>query len=748
MRRPFGLGVRQKDTQAKQVDRLSGTDLAEGNFARDRRDWVTAERHYAAHLDAAPDDAAIWVQQGHARKEQGKLGAGEEAYRRALELAPEDADAYLQLGHVLKLQGKRKAAAVAYARSMELSPSRAAFDELSSLEGRQRANKLLRTASKSANPNTVFFEIDDLLGWLRAHKTLSGIQRVQVGIIRNLLAELLQHNDERYVFVRTRNDSGFYWQIWAADLSALVEYSLGAIVEQAELIRMLDRAEHGAVEALPSAGHCYFILGAFWGFNSDATRYIRLKRAGVAIGVYIYDLIPVTHPEFCDAHLVSDFALCLGDGLAVFDFVLTISEYTAQSVRRLQEKLALRRVPVQAVPLAHMMKDLEPDSENIFAWTSSIAELRNRRFVLSVSTIEVRKNHIYLVSAWKLMLEEGLDPPDLVFVGRFGWRVNDLLEQLKATGFLDKRIHLLHDLSDGELSTLYHYCQFTVFPSMVEGWGLPVGESLAQGRPCIASKTTSIPEVGGDLVDYIDPYNVRDGVEAFRRMSFDDAYRAHRESNVSANFKPRSWTQVTAELLAGIASFRVEAADKAVAPLLRAGELFIPNQLLLGNTIPAGYLKRPLRLILAESWLTPEPFGVWMLGDSGLLSFQSDLPAGRGITVLLQLAGTEWATNQTVHLSVGDRLGEQVIEEQVFPHCIRVAQNSRRILNKSFAMRVDGTIGDNGMVDVHLCVSGQPTPGAHPDPRGFSIGLIGLSYAESDDKDLRSNIADALSGDA
>ena len=715
----------------------------EGNSARDRRDWAAAEVHYAAHLDVAPDDAAIWVQLGHACKEQGKLSVAEEAYRRALDLTPDDADAHLQLGHALKLQSKRAGAAAAYARSMELAPSRVTFEELSLIEGPQRATKRLRVG-KSSVTDTVYFEIDDLLGWLRAHRTLSGIQRVQVGIIRHVLAEVLPH-DDRYIFVRTRNDRSSYWQIWGRDLNEVVDYALGAVVEQAELIRLLDRAENAAVEISPSSGQCYFILGAFWGFNGDATRYVRLKRAGVAVGVYVYDLIPITHPEFCDAHLVSDFALCLGDGLVAFDFVLTISEYTAQTVRRLQEKLEHRRVPVLAVPLAHSLKDEEPDEEHSSEWSSNIMGLHHRRYVLSVSTIEARKNHIYLFSAWKLMLEEGLDPPDLVFVGRFGWRVNDLMEQMQATHFLNGRIHVLHDLSDAELRTLYRHCQFTVFPSLVEGWGLPVGESLVHGRPCIASKTTSIPEVGGDLVDYIDPYSVREGVESFRRMSFDDAYRARRTSEVQAGFKPRSWAQVATDLLAGIHRLRGEASAEVIVPLFRPGELFIPSELRLGHTIPDGYLKRPLRPILAESWLPPEGFGVWMRGRTGLLCFRSDMSLGTEITVVLRLAGAEWASSQTVHVTVGREPDGLPEELEVYPRRVMTARNSRKIVNGGFTMCVDGRIGEDAVVDVSLRVRGHPLPNMARDPRGFFIGLIGLSYTPRNDMELRSTVIEELS---
>lgn len=75
---------------------------------------------------------------------------------------------------------------------------------------------------------------------------------------------------------------------------------------------------------------------------------------------------------------------------------------------------------------------------------------------------------------------------------RQGWRVNDFMEQLRATGFLGGRVRVPHDPSDGDIEMLYQNCLFTAFPSFVEGCGLPVGETLANGQVCVASNTSSV----------------------------------------------------------------------------------------------------------------------------------------------------------------------------------------------------------------------------------------------------------------
>ena len=73
--------------------------------------------------------------------------------------------------------------------------------------------------------------------------------------------------------------------------------------------------------------------------------------------------------------------------------------------------------------------------------------------------------------------------------------------------------------NDAELRALYENCEFFVYPSLYEGWGLPVAEALAFGKFVLASDRGSIPEVGGDLVEYIDPWNASAWAEAISDIS-------------------------------------------------------------------------------------------------------------------------------------------------------------------------------------------------------------------------------------
>ena len=123
------------------------------------------------------------------------------------------------------------------------------------------------------------------------------------------------------------------------------------------------------------------------------------------------------------------------------------------------------------------------------------------RFVLFVATIEGRKNHQLMLDIWRRMVVDGDDPPSLVCVGRVGWRTQTFLAELVETNYLDGKIVLLEEISDEHLKLLYSRCLFTVCPSLYEGWGLPVGESLAAGKICVCSDRASLPEVAGEFGD-------------------------------------------------------------------------------------------------------------------------------------------------------------------------------------------------------------------------------------------------------
>ncbi|GAC1485080.1 MAG: hypothetical protein NVS2B11_10860 [Acetobacteraceae bacterium] len=181
-------------------------------------------------------------------------------------------------------------------------------------------------------------------------------------------------------------------------------------------------------------------------------------------------------------------------------------------------------------------------------------------YVLFVSTMEARKNHQLAVRVWSLLLDEvaagrrsAASVPTLVFAGRVGWLVADLLQQLENTDWLEGKVLMLRDPSDTELRALSQGCLFTFFPSLYEGWGLPVTESLALGKPCLTSNAAALPEAGGALCRYFDPEDLGSAHRAVVAVLDDRAGLAAWEAKVRDEFRPTPWTETARALLAGVA---------------------------------------------------------------------------------------------------------------------------------------------------------------------------------------------------
>jgi glycosyltransferase involved in cell wall biosynthesis len=237
----------------------------------------------------------------------------------------------------------------------------------------------------------------------------------------------------------------------------------------------------------------------------------------------------------------------------VTDIVLTNSNYSRASLIELAAKSGWPLPRVEVLQLGSGFAE-RPTAQGQTTAGPTTASLP-ARYVLFVSTIEIRKNHRLLVRVWRRLIERhGADfVPALIFVGQIGWSFDDLLAELKASEHLNGKIILLRGLTDAELQQAYRGCLFTVFPSLCEGWGLPVAESLAHGKLCVASNRTSIPEVGGDLVDYFDPTNDDDALAKIERPLLDADYLAAREARVRAEYRRRTWADCVHGLMGALA---------------------------------------------------------------------------------------------------------------------------------------------------------------------------------------------------
>jgi glycosyltransferase involved in cell wall biosynthesis len=124
-----------------------------------------------------------------------------------------------------------------------------------------------------------------------------------------------------------------------------------------------------------------------------------------------------------------------------------------------------------------------------------------------------------------------------------GWGVGDLLKDIELDPLTRDLIVRLHHVTDAELRALYDAAKFCVFPSLYEGWGLPVGEALSLGKAVLCSDRGSLPEVGGDLVRYVDPWSPRAWADEIYRLATDDVWRLGWEDKAKSEYGLRTWDE-------------------------------------------------------------------------------------------------------------------------------------------------------------------------------------------------------------
>jgi glycosyltransferase involved in cell wall biosynthesis len=280
-------------------------------------------------------------------------------------------------------------------------------------------------------------------------------------------------------------------------------------------------------------------LGGGWTTDPDARFYRRLQdETGIRTAHLLFDMIPIVRPDFFPPRTHEVFAPWLREMTALSDRVFVISRRTERDFVDFCER---ENLPTPDIDIVRLGDELRPDG-GAAMWPAELPT--DRPFVLAVGTVEIRKNHGLLVDVWR-RLES---PPLLVIAGRDGW-LADLDGRLDAESAVRSHVIRLRDVNDAQLGRLYDASLFTVYPSRYEGWGLPVAESLARGKICVASDATSIPEIAPTLTELCDPRDVAAWTATIRRFAFDDEGRRRREAQIRAEYRCTSWSETVKEIL-------------------------------------------------------------------------------------------------------------------------------------------------------------------------------------------------------
>lgn len=274
---------------------------------------------------------------------------------------------------------------------------------------------------------------------------------------------------------------------------------------------------------MPANARRRLLLDSFPTFSADIFHGLnqRLPRRRMKRTVCTFHDLFVLTGEYSTPEFRQRFAQQARDAAERADLIIAVSAFTAQQVQELLKVDASRlRVIHHGVA---MPEKVAPDSER-------------ENIVLHVGAVQQRKNISVLVAAFEQLSSDW----KLVLAGSAGYGAAEILERIKQSPAVD-RIQLTGYLPQTELNALYEKARVFAFPSLDEGFGIPVLEAMAWGLPVVTSNRSALPEAAGDAALLADPYRLESVVGCLQRLTADAIQRTSLAAAGRKRAKSFSW---------------------------------------------------------------------------------------------------------------------------------------------------------------------------------------------------------------
>jgi glycosyltransferase involved in cell wall biosynthesis len=284
---------------------------------------------------------------------------------------------------------------------------------------------------------------------------------------------------------------------------------------------------------LPEIGSVWFDLEPGWHDPEPRAELLpKLRASGVHTAVLIADVMPELFPEWFDRNQRRLFGDWLRAHLVGTELFLCISRCTERDLHRVAERAGVNRpLRTQVVPLGADFPVVEPESVDLPAEIG--------RYLLVVGTLEPRKNQRLVIEAFDRLARRHPDL-GLVLVGKEGWLVQDLVDDVRGHPLAGRRLLWLEGVDDARLAWLYQHAFLAVAPSRYEGLGVPVMEALHHGCATVSSTGGALVEAGDGRVEEIDPDDV-DGLTVVIEQHLLDPQHHAAAVERTAGYRAPTW---------------------------------------------------------------------------------------------------------------------------------------------------------------------------------------------------------------
>lgn len=278
----------------------------------------------------------------------------------------------------------------------------------------------------------------------------------------------------------------------------------------------------------------------FFPLPANTTRQPRLRRF-----LTVYDLIALLHPELFESNVVTLIREVLAT-LTPSDWVLCISEATRRDLLAYRPDLDPARVLVTYLAAAEHFRP-EP-REDQWPLLKRKYNLPDEPYALTLSTLEPRKNIAQVIRCYaRLVAERQVGDMRLVMVGTKGWKMESIFQELEKLGSVSDRVVVTGFVPDEDLAPIYSHASMFVYPSLLEGFGLPPLEAMQCGVPVITSNTSSLPEVVGDAGIMVSPTDADALCQAMANLFRDSNLRQELARRAQERAKTFSWARCASE---------------------------------------------------------------------------------------------------------------------------------------------------------------------------------------------------------
>lgn len=406
----------------------------------------------------------------------------------------------------------------------------------------------------------ILIDITDWNRFLYSDRVISGVHRLALGLMRAMRAGRLdfhiirhdpatgrhRHVSPEFIDLDFTNRLFERNKLYRYDHSVYAQSRLAFMRKKLryEIDRLLNKtpASYDAYfesEYAPQHGDVVYFCGAGWDAPETIDAVRRWKRVRrVKYVVAVHDFIPLISAVYSNKLGRRQFRRWFRDVASVADDYVCISQHTRSDFERFRSDLGVPRERLPVV-ITNPHEFAIPNSSGEVAGGASMDPSQN--YILSVGATLSHKNGERLLEAWQLVNLWCDHNMKLVVVGGL-----DRGQVLHRFGAVDNLL-IIPRASDGSLEALYKNSLCTVFPSLYEGWGLPVGESLWLGKACLASNATSVPEVGLDMCEYFDPLRPESIANALLKVIRCPQRVGELESRIDFR-RLKSWADYAAEV--------------------------------------------------------------------------------------------------------------------------------------------------------------------------------------------------------